>query len=297
MLSTTHLRAPQLELVKEAKIADLIGESGGHRLEASGVVAIDGLFYVIFDNVPHIGVIGEALSRNPADNLIITKRRGPTGYEDIAYDRQERRFYVLIEAMPYRAGTFMARVRAYDEDLRHVSSRWLDFPLDRPNKGLEGLTCLRRDGQAYLLGLCEGNRCKGGAAGRRPGGGRIQLFATGRRRWQHAGTIQLPERVWFEDYSSLAVAGDRVAVVSQASSALWVGRLEPSSWRLADDGATYLFPRDDRGRVVYGTVEGVSWTSPDTVVVVSDRAKPTQPTSYRAKDRSIHVFAIPRAVG
>ena len=297
MLSTTHLRAPQLELVKEAKVGDLLGDSVGHRLEASGVVAIDGRFYVIFDNVPHIGVIGEALSVNPADNVIVTQRRGPTGFEDIAYDRQEGRFYVLIEALPYRPGTFMARVRAYDEDLRHVSSRWLDFPLDRPNKGLEGLTCLHRDGQTYLLGLCEGNRCKGGAAGRRPGGGRIQLFTVGRRRWQHAGTIKLPGALWFEDYSSLAVAGNRVAVVSQASSALWVGSLEPSSWRLADDGATYLFPRDDRGRVVYGTVEGVSWTSPDTVVVVSDRAKPTQPTRYRAKDRSIHVFAIPRAAG
>ena len=77
MLSTTHLRAPQLELVKEAKVGDLLGDSVGHRLEASGVVAIDGLFYVIFDNVPHIGVIGEALSVNPADNVIVTQAARP----------------------------------------------------------------------------------------------------------------------------------------------------------------------------------------------------------------------------
>jgi hypothetical protein len=40
--------------------------------------------------------------------------------------------------------------------------------LDRPNKGLEGLTCVRRGGHAYLLGLCEGNRCKGGAEAASP---------------------------------------------------------------------------------------------------------------------------------
>jgi hypothetical protein len=43
-------------------------------------------------------------------------------------------------------------------------------------------------------------------------------------------------------------------------------------------------------------VEGVSWVSADrVVVVVSDRAKPDgrQDERCRAKDQSIHVFAIP----
>ena len=39
------------------------------------------------------------------------------------------------------------------------------------------------------------------------------------------GKIRLPETVLFEDYSGIAVAGDRIAVISQASSALWLGRL------------------------------------------------------------------------
>jgi hypothetical protein len=89
------------------------------------------------------------------------------------------------------------------------------------------------------------------------------------------------------------VAGDRVAVVSQESSALWVGRLAPSSWDLLDAGRTYSFPRDPLGRTLYGTVEGVSWLADGEMVVVSDRAKPTQPSLFRAKEQAVHLFALP----
>jgi hypothetical protein len=65
----------------------------------------------------------------------------------------------------------MAMVQEYDANFRYTARTWLDFPLDRPNKGLQGLTCVRRDGQAHLLGMCSGNRCAAGAKGRIPGGG------------------------------------------------------------------------------------------------------------------------------
>lgn len=287
----------RLELLQEAKLADLLGEELGARLEASGVLAKDGRFYVIFDNSPDIARIGGGLSREDAGNGLIGQEPGrAAGYEDIAHDRAEGRFYVLAEAVPHPGGGFMAKVREHDERLGYLSDAWLDFPLDRPNKGLEGLTCVHRAGRTYLLGLCEGNRCRAGAEGRRPGGGRIQVFARGRRQWDRIGTIRLPESLWFEDYSSLAVADDRVAVVSQASSALWVGRLAASGWKLAGDGTTYGFPLDGDGRTVYCTVEGVSWVAADRVVVVSDKAKAgSQHKRCRAKDQSIHVFALPGA--
>lgn len=300
-MRTEQPPVPQLELLEEAKIFEVLGDATDLRLEASGVLAKDGFFYVIFDNLAHIGCIGGGLSRAAKENHLIRQDRGRSaGYEDIAYDRFSNRFYLLIEALPHSRG-FMAQVDEYDERLRYVSSAWLDFPLDRPNKGLEGLDCIHRAEQTYLLGLCEGNRCKGGAAGRRPGGGRIQIFSKGHQRWDHVGTIRLPEALWFEDYSSLTVAGDRVAVVSQASSALWVGRFSPSSWEVADEGSIYRFPWDDRGKAVYCNIEGVTWVAPDRVVVVSDRAKAgAQGKRCRAKDQSIHVFTIPgppRAVG
>ena len=55
---TAHPAMQPLELVSEAKIFDILEGSLDPRLEASGVLAKDGRFYVIFDNLPHIACIG-----------------------------------------------------------------------------------------------------------------------------------------------------------------------------------------------------------------------------------------------
>lgn len=107
------------------------------------------------------------------------------------------------------------------------------------------------------------------------------------------GKIRLPETVLFEDYSGIAVTGDRIAVISQASSALWLGHLAPVGWQVTGPGTSYALPTDADGNVVYGTAEGVSWVGPDQVVVVSDKVKPEQDPRCQAKDQSIHIFRIP----
>jgi hypothetical protein len=285
---------PSLVLLREAKIRDLLGSEVDSRFEASGVLAHAGAFYVIFDNLPDIGRIEPALTPGVGKCALIRQPPGPLGYEDIAYDAHSRRFFVLIESVRTPSGEYMAKVQEFDEDFQLRASRWLDFAFDRPNKGLEGLTCLRRAGRSYLLGMCEGNDCQGGKAGERPGGGRIQVFAEDGDRWSRVATIRLPGTLWFADYSSLSVHDRRMAVVSQESSAMWVGMLEPSTWDICGTGSVYRFPRDHRGRIAYGNVEGVSWTGPDEVVVVSDKAKPGHRRS-RQKDQSIHVFTLPAA--
>ena len=295
---TTQVPMQQLELVKEAKIFDIVEGSLDPRLEASGVLAKDGLFYVIFDNLPHVACIGSELSRAARDNHMIIQEKGYCrGFEDIAYDPWPGRFYMLIESLPRGRAKFMAAVQEYDANFRYIDRAWLDFPLDRPNKGLEGVTCVRREEQTYLLGLCEGNRCKGGAEGRIPGGGRIHVFQRGRRNWDRVGKIRLPETVLFEDYSGIAVTEDRIAVISQVSSALWLGSLAPSGWQITGAGTSYALPRASDGSIAYGTVEGVSWIAPDQVVMVSDKAKPEQDHRCRAKDQSIHIFRIPSPAG
>jgi hypothetical protein len=292
----TATQAPemQLELLKEVKISDLFRGRLDPRLEASGVLAKDGVFYVIFDNLPHIALIGAELSATAGANQVIEQHKGRRrGFEDIAYDPRSDRFYVLIESLPRGQGKYMAMVQEYDASLRYLGSAWLDFPLDRPNKGLEGLTCVRRCERSHLLGLCEGNKCDGGAKGRIPGGGRIHVFTRGKHHWERAGKIRLPETLLFEDYSGITVAGDRIAVVSQVTSALWIGSLAPSSWEVTGEGSCYAFPRDADGEIIYGTVEGVSWIARDQVVVVSDKAKPDQDRRCQSKDQSIHIFRIP----
>ena len=299
-----HPPAVQLRLEREAKLVDLVEPldgAAGRRLEASGVLAKDDGFYVIFDNLPDIVRLGPGLVAGAPENRVFTQeRREATGFEDIAYDPGSDRFFALIEALPVRSGTYRAKVHQYDGSLRYLRSDWLDFPLADANKGLEGLTCLRRNGRTCLLAMCEGNRCRGGSAGRRPGGGRIQVFteAGPRGGWVHTGTIRLPRTLEFEDYSGISLVGDRLAVVSQASSALWVGRLRRNGADLVDEvvdeGTVFRFPTDSRGRTVYRTVEGVSWLGDDRVVVVSDKVKPgSGERSGRAKDQSIHIFTIP----
>jgi hypothetical protein len=284
----------QLELVNEAKIFGILADRLDPKLEASGVLVKDGLFYVIFDNLPHIALIDPELSAAAAANDVIEQKKGhDSGFEDIAHDAQQGRFYVLIESLPRDGGTYMAKVQEYDAGFGYLGQAWLDFPLDRPNKGLEGLTCVHRGGQTYLLGLCEGNRCRGGKEGEVPGGGRVHVFERGDRHWERVGKIRLPETVLFKDYSAIAVTGDRVAVISQMSSALWVGDLAPSGWEVTGAGTCYALPTDADGSVVYGTAEGVSWLAPDHVVVVSDKAKPDQDPRCQAKDQSIHIFRIP----
>ena len=285
--------AGSLQLLGEAKIARLLGAPDTERFEASGVVAVGSVCYIIFDNTTRIGRISTELEPAAPDNVLIDAGRGrDVGYEDIAHDPATGDFFLLVEARR-RGNRFMAKVREYDSTFQHVSSGWLDLPLETPNKGIEGLTLVSREGERFLLASCEGNRCKGGAAGRRTGGGRVHVFAREGRDWARAATIRLPKSLPFEDYSSLAVDGERVAVVSQASSALWLGTLTASGWDVVDEGAVFGFPRDAQGKTVYATPEGVAWLGADRLAVVSDKAKPTQPARCRKKDQSLHLFAVP----
>jgi sarcosine oxidase gamma subunit len=89
------------------------------------------------------------------------------------------------------------------------------------------------------------------------------------------------------------VTGDRIAVISQVSSALWLGHLAPDEWSVTGAGTSYALPRDADGNIVYGTAEGVSWIAPDQLVMCSDKAKPEQHPRCQAKDQSIHIFSIP----
>ena len=61
-MTVTRTPVRQLELVAEAKVFDILEGVLSPRLEASGVLAKDGMFYVIFDNLPHIARIDPAIS-------------------------------------------------------------------------------------------------------------------------------------------------------------------------------------------------------------------------------------------
>ncbi len=299
-MSPTLPLAPTLELVAEYRIRDLLVGAPGivgtvdDRLEASGVLLKNNCFFVIFDNSPHIACLGNPLAIGHPDNALLRQRGESAGFEDLAFHERWGRFLIIIEAVAFGENLFKPRIEEYDEDFRYLDSSWVDFPLSSDNKGLEGLTYVSRGDEDFVLGLCEGNRCRGGAAGRKPGGGRIQIFRKASDHWEHRGTIKLPKCVPFEDYASLDIVEDRIAVVSQMTSALWIGRFQPGTWDFVDEGQVLWFPRTPKGNILYGNVEGVAWITPTQLAFVSDKIKTgEQPKRCAKKDQSIHVFNLP----
>jgi hypothetical protein len=286
-----------LELIREAKLHRLLpGCDGESRLEASGVVAREGELVDVFDNLNRVAALEPSLSPSGRHGWLGHDDEAP-GFEDIAYDADARRYYALIEAMPAPGDIYRAAVVEYDAGFNRQEAHRLPFDFDSENKGIEGLAYLRRDGDDYLLALCEGNGCRGGREGRRPGNCRIQIFRRDGRGWTHAGSLYVPAGAHFVDYAGLDVRDGQVAMISQASSKLWIGAFASSGWGFVDEGIVYLLPLDANGDPIYCDAEGVAWLAPDRVAVASDRRKPDEPERCRHKQQSLHIFGIPWRTG
>jgi len=289
--------ATYLELVQEARIGDLLKGASKKRYEASGVHLKDGYLHIVFDDDPCLLRLRPDWHDQAEEPVLLDLKGTGAGYEDITYQESARRWYCLIEAAETKAGVYKPRVDEFDESFTFIRSHWLNFPLKAGNKGFEGLSTLNYAGNDYLLGLCEGNDCKSGKTGVRPGKGRIQVFSRAAETWEHTGTIRLPKTVRCRDYASLDFRNGYLTVISQASSALWIGRLRANLPGLddpfEDDGRLFLFPRDDKGRIMYCNLEGVTWIGNDLLAVVSDKGKDDQPGRCARKDQSIHIFKLP----
>lgn len=286
--------APTLNLVRESKICDLMTcDQPSTRWEASGVLAKDGYCFVVFDDRTEIGRFSDDLQRNKTNGLF-GLAHADFGYEGIAYNAAKQRFYLLVEARKHSRGCYQASAVEYDEQFNYLKQRPLDFTFKSSNKGFEAVAHVRRNNQDYLLALCEGNKCKCGSKGRKPGAGRVQVFEKKKRHWAHSGTIALPTTLPFVDYSGMSTDHGRVAIVSQVNSMLWVGQFDEADWTWRDAGQLYEFPRSTQGAVRYGNIEGVGWISPTRIVAVSDRRKKSQlDKDLSEKDQSVHIFDIP----
>lgn len=279
----------KLELVRERKLDELVpGKKKGDRLEASGVALVDdSTAAVIFDNLNEVARID--LSLEPHEN----NRLHPApslaeGFEDIAIDHEGGRVFCLIESMEDSDGKYRGFLSEYDRDFRFQRCARLSTTFETPNKGFEGLAHLRRDGNEYVLAMCEGNLCTAATSG----GGRIQAFKrTPEGNWAWSHQIEIPLTAEFEDYAGISYRDGRIAVVSQASARVWVAEVDETAHLVVDGSqAVYRFPKKG-----YCNVEGIAWLSEDTLVCVSDKKKSRQPDRCAKKDQSIHVFRVPGA--
>ena len=121
----------------------------------------------------------------------------------------------------------------------------------------------------------------------------------------------------FEDYSSLALDGDNLAIASQASSRVWLGKinlarsdslnaqgkydyhLDPKEVAILSGGGRVMgFPRDGECNVQYCNIEGIHFVEGSEgklLVAVSDRMKGQGRQDHRCldKDQSMHLFSLP----
>ena len=287
------------------KIKDLVPSDGN--LEASGVTRNGNELFVVFDNLLKLAKLTinpktGALTGQEWIKLKVNNKSKGTGFEGIVYHAASKRFYAVIESLERKKGddkVWNAKVVPIktDKPEDECSAEWMDFELESGNKGFEGLTVLdQKEADPQLLALCEGNECRSGKAGQTPGGGQILVFRKKSGEWIKENLIKIPESVRFEDYSGIDIAADgTVAVVSQASSSLWVGKLNRKKLKWADAvGHTYIFPRTG-GEYRFCNIEGVIWANKEhtKIIVVSDKAKGDQPDWCRGTDQSIHVFELP----
>lgn len=275
-----------LHLVRERKISQIIPLSGITDYEASGVQLHGGQLYIVFDNMTKIGRV--ALDLQSGSYASGGSSSTESQYEGITFDdNSTQHFYTVVEQAA-------AEVVQYDSTASGGSAvhQSTNVPLT-DGKGFEGLAWLRRNNNDYLLGLCEGFNCTtshGGSGGR----GAIRVMAQTGSSWTADPTfLLLPAAVSFQDYSDLALLSStdgtyKVAVTSQESKALWIGRLSATSWSFLDDGTIYPLPSSD-----YCNVEGVTFLSASRVALVSDMSDPKDdPSSCNNKDEMVHIFDL-----
>jgi len=263
-------------------------------LEASGVLVRAKDILVVMDCMKGIGRLRGQNKKDPlGKGKIVGPQQSAQGFEAISRDPKTGHLFLVIEALEH-GDTYQGKVLELDASLHPICTKWLDFDFESDSKGFEGAAVVRHKGDLLLLALCEGNYCEGGDKGKETGHGRIQVFKRKKNAWKHIGKIKLPKEVDFEDYADISIRGKHVAIVSQACSALWVGKVDLSSSKISGKGQVYRFPLDKNDNCIYCNVEGVDWLADNRIIAVSDRMKTDDQNGRCArKDKSIHIMKIP----
>lgn len=256
-----------------------------------------------------------AIPSRPGEFIIVEEMREVSSKSSDDPDERESTFHPFAQRV--------AAARGRDGKPSGGAYRVLErcamhMQLTHENKGVEGIEYIEDiRGKGYLMAACEGNWCSGGAKGREAGNGKIVVLeyqpgnSTEPCGWHVLKTLDIPSGAAFEDYSDLAFAdpgvvstagpaGEKnnlgaIAVLSQESSALWIGRFDYDAMDFDPDvaGAAFLLPRNRRCDMVYCNAEGLAWLDGLRLAIASDRAKSNQPFWCTEKDETVGVFALP----
>lgn len=209
------------------------------------------------------------------------------GYEGLTFDGTH--FHAVVEALKTKDGP-RAQIDTYDPSWRLLHSRPVDLQLPTRNKGIEGIAHEQTGGALHLFLLCEAPGCD---PKEDSGKGRIHVVRLEGDTWRPVDRIKLPKSLAFRDFSGLDIVGDRIAVTSQETRALWRGRL---ARKTRPDGTTDWSVEGDGEVTELGdlcNLEGVALDGEGAAWLVTDRKKSSQPEGCAALDQSIHRLTTP----
>lgn len=252
-----------------------------------------------------------------------------SNWEAITYDSKTKHHIAVQESLMLKDGKYHAVIMNVAIQ-HHPTPQWTlefacrsEFSFYDESKGFEGLMGMDGiDGRFFLLGLCEGNFCNTGAKGKEHGHGRMVIMEldegegppntfkdgylqeTSTCNWKTLRTVDVPDVAQFEDYSDVARRGDKIAISSQASSALLFARmhledglLNPDTFEITGGQVTRFAPTPNC-QVQYCNVEGIDFVNDRMIVASSDSMKGGGRQMYMCldKDQSMHVFSMPNSL-
>ena len=257
------------------------------KIEASGVYYNNGNFFIVFDNLHKIAIIKNDFSIINSNQWLGKERsKKSSGFEGVTYNPLTNKYLIIQESEKFQ-NKFIPVIHEFSLDFESADSYDIDFSLKKENKGAEGITFFKIKNESYILLLLEKPNTLNQNTNEV---GNILVLKKKNGFYEEFAYLSLPGNVNFDDFSDIAWNGSKIAVLSQESSALWVGELnEDMSWK--NTSTTYYFPKRD-GEYLYCNLEGISWINETTLVLVSDTSKKKQPSLCKEKSEMIHIWKI-----
>jgi len=303
-----------LKTVLSQPIHSLLYDLEGHKsFEASSITVVNDTMYIALDNLWSIAAVS-SFSNLDARNRLIQRVDGPAAGDSSQFEalfEVDGFFYLVREAVNNTAtGKFQSLIEKVvmgPNEYKVIEECYSEETFQTDNKGFEGAFPIKNaNGELFVLGLCEGNHCKAGSAGKDKGNGKIVVMKRNMTQsgclWQTVRKIDIPTTAQFEDYSAITIeqTGWKVAISSQASGLVWVGKMSTSANGFFDEnnshltgGKVYNFMPNSQCNLQFCNVEGLHWRDEGTLYSASDRMKSDQEFQCLQNDQSVHLFAIP----
>lgn len=260
-----------VQVLREAKLAEVL-PGGDLSFEASGVTVVGGGLRIVFDDMTRVASLGSDLVRGT-----LSAGEGKSSQYEAITSSSTGRLFVSIEGSP-------GRIVELDAAGAVKESAAVDLAFANPNKGIEGLAWLGEDGTDRLLALSEDD-------------GALHVLERGAAGWTTKAALARPVGAAFADFSDVAVlprpdgAWDLV-LLSQESSALWIGQLTRGPWQVVGPGTRLGMPVAGDGTARYCSLEGVAFLEAKTLVLVSDKVEKGA-EACRGTSESVHVVQLP----